>query len=259
MNRAIWKGTLHIGKETVPVALHSVVQDRKAHFHLLHKQDLEPVRQRIIRKSDRKEVAEADRLKAYPLDEQTAVIIRPEELEKLAPAQGKDVTVSHFVPVGTLGDQWLDRPYYLSPQGSNGDYFALVAALEKERVTGIAQWVMREKRYLGALMVLQGYLALVSLRWADQVLDLPAFQAPQGKAPSAQEIKLGEQLVQAISGNFDATLWQDEYREKLWALIRAKAAGKVARMPKARHQRDSDGLADSLRKSLQTMKVAAHG
>src|SRR6478752_4418567 len=116
MNRAIWKGVLQIGKEKLPVSLFTAVQDRKAHFHLLHKADLEPVHQRIVRKSDKKEVPAEERLKAYPLDEGTAVMLTAADLEKVTPKSTKDISVSQFVPVSVFGDQWYDRPYYVSPE-----------------------------------------------------------------------------------------------------------------------------------------------
>ena len=43
--RAIWKGVVKIGTQSVPVKLYSAVQERRIHFRLLHKTDHEPVKQ----------------------------------------------------------------------------------------------------------------------------------------------------------------------------------------------------------------------
>ena len=64
MARAIWKGALVLGKSTLPVQLFSAVQDQVIHFRLLHEKDRVPVEQRIIRKTDGKEVPKEDRRKA---------------------------------------------------------------------------------------------------------------------------------------------------------------------------------------------------
>ena len=35
--RAIWKGSLKLGTESLPVKLYSAVEDRTVHFHVLEK------------------------------------------------------------------------------------------------------------------------------------------------------------------------------------------------------------------------------
>ena len=37
--RAIWKGVIQLGNETLPVKLYSAVEDHDVHFHLLHDAD----------------------------------------------------------------------------------------------------------------------------------------------------------------------------------------------------------------------------
>jgi non-homologous end joining protein Ku len=49
---------------------------------------------------------------------------------------------SHFC----LSDQWYEQPYYLAPHDNEDDWFALVQALERKNVIGIACRVMRKKR-----------------------------------------------------------------------------------------------------------------
>ena len=113
--RAIWKGTLHIGDLEVPVKMYSAVEDRTVHLRLLDEGSRKPVQQKIVRKSDGKEVPEAQRRKAYVLDREHAVILTPEELESVEPASSRDIALEHFVPSNVIGDQWYDRPYYLGP------------------------------------------------------------------------------------------------------------------------------------------------
>jgi hypothetical protein len=89
--RALWKGTLVLGKHEVPVKMYSAVQDRAVHFHLLHGKDLTPVEQRIVRKDDGREVPKEAQRKAFPLDDGRAVILEPDELERLAPEDHRRV------------------------------------------------------------------------------------------------------------------------------------------------------------------------
>lgn len=252
MARAIWKGRLVLGEEEVPVKMYSAVQDRKVHFRLLDKETLSPVRQRIVRKADGEEVPKEERRKAFPLEAERSVIVTPEELEELEPRTSREIHLCRFVAPSLISDQWYDRPYYLGPDDDEKAYFALADALEKEGVLGISRWVMRKKRYVGALSVLQGYLMMVTLRRADQVLALPAIE----NAPKAdkKELKLAEQLVAAVSDEFQPELWQDEYHERVRRLIEAKASGKKVELHAPRRKRSSGALADQLRESLASVK-----
>jgi DNA end-binding protein Ku len=253
--RAIWKGSLVLGKHEVPVKMYSAVQDRAVHFHLLHAKDLTPVEQRIVRKDNGREVPKEAQRKAFPIDDGRAVILDPDELEQLEPESDRTIQLLRFVPRDALGDQWFDRPYYLGPDDkADADYFALAGALaDKERV-GIARWVMRDKRYVGALTVEDGYLRMTTLRRAEQVLDVPAIRPDKARTPSAAEVKLAEQLVDSITGAFEPEEWHNEYRERLHKLIEAKAKGTKLKLVPVKPKEATSDLAESLRASLAAAK-----
>jgi DNA end-binding protein Ku len=254
MARAIWKGDISLGKHQVGVKLYSAVEDRTIHFHMLHRKDQAPVEQHIVRKDTGKDVARADMRKAFAVDKNTAVILEPEDLEKLVPPESREIHLSRFVAPAVLGDQWYERPYYLGPDGSEENYFALAQALERKNVVGIAQWVMRKKRYIGALTAIDGYLALSTLRRADQVLQFSGVEPAKSAAPRANELKLGEQLVNSIEADFDPKLWQNEYRQRLCQLIAAKAHGEKLTPVRPKRKAPQTSLVDSLRASIAASK-----
>ena len=252
--RAIWKGRLVLGRQEVPVKMYSAIEDRAVHFHLLHDKDLTPVEQRIVRKDNGREVPREAQRKAFPLDDERAVILEPDELETLQPDAERAIRLLRFVPRDALGDAWFDRPYLLGPDDDDGAYFALAQAVDEKGRVGIARWVMREKRYLGALSVSDGYLRMTTLRRADQVLDVPAIRPDKARTPSQAEVKLAEQLVDTISGAFEPEQWQNEYRERLAKLIEAKAKGAKLRLVKPQPKEATGDLAESLRASLAATK-----
>lgn len=254
MARAIWKGVLQLGKQELGVKLYSAVEDRTVHFQLLHERDQAPVEQQIVRKDTGDAVDKKDMRKAFALDDDAAVILQPDELEELEPPESRDIHICRFVPTQALGDQWFDRPYYLGPEDEAGDYFALAEAIERKKVIGIARWVMRKKRYAGALSAYDGYLALTTLRRADQVLQFSGVEPAKTAAPQASELKLAEQLVSSIESDFDPAAWQNEYRERLCKLIEAKARGEKVKPVRAKRKPRQADLAASLKASIAALK-----
>lgn len=252
--RAIWKGNLVLGKHAVAVKMYAAVQDRAVHFHLLHAKDLTPVEQRIVRKDNGREVPKESQRRALPLDDQRAVILDPDELDKLDPAADRGIELLRFVPRDAVGDQWFDRPYLLGPDDDEGAYFALVQALADRDRLGIARWVMRDKRYLGALSVEGGYLVMTTLRRAEQVLAVPSIRPDKARTPSDAEVKLAGQLVETITGDFIPEEWHNEYRERLAKLVEAKAKGTRLRLVAPKPKEATTDLAESLRASLAATK-----
>jgi len=253
-SRAIWRGIIRLAKQEVGVKLYSAVEDRTIHFHMLHRKDHAPVAQHIVRKDTGKDVSKGDIRKAYALSKNTAVILESEDLATLVPPESRDIDICRFVAPSVLGDQWYDRPYYLGPDGDAAAYFSLAQALERKNVIGIARWVMRRKRYVGALSSLNGYLTISTLRRADQVLSFSGVEPSKTVAPAAHELKLAEQLVASIEADFDPAQWHNEYRQRLCKLIEAKARGEKPEPVRARKRAPQGSLADSLRASIVAAK-----
>ena len=258
--RAIWKGVIHIGTLTVPVKFYSAVKDHTVHFRLLHKTDKQPVKQQLISSATQDAVEYAEVKKAFPITRGRLVMLEKEELEKLEPKDSRDVEVTRFVDIGDIDHRWYERAYYLGPDNSAKAYFAAVAALERKKKEGVAKWVMRDKAYVGALRVEQGYLMLITLRHADEIIAADALTPPAGRALQQREIQMAEQLLQALHDEFDPEQFQDEYRARVMDLIEAKAHGRKPKIVKFRPKTsETDDVTDALAASLAGMKKRAGG
>jgi DNA end-binding protein Ku len=247
----MWKGRIALGKQKLDVKMFSAIEDRSVHFHMLHKKDCAPVEQHIIRKDTGADVQREDIRKAFSISEDTAVILQPEDLEALRPADSRDIQILRFVTPQAIDAQWYERPYYLGPEDDAESYFALAQALEDTKLIGISRWVMRKKRYVGALTSIDGYLALTTMRRAEQILK---FSGVEPAAPLANELKLAEQLVSSISADFDLRLWKNEYRQRLLEVIDAKARGTKVSPLRVKQQSPPASLAASLMASIAEVR-----
>ena len=258
--RAIWKGVVKIGSIGLPVKLYSAVKEHTVHFRLLHKTDHAPVKQKLVNPDTGDEVDSKGVQKAFPAGRGRLVLLESEELEKLEPKESRDIEITRFVDPADVDHRWYERAYYLGPDGNSADYFAAAAALEKKGREGIARWVMRKKSYIGALRAEDGYLMLITLRHADEVIDAGALEAPGGRPLQQREIQMAEQLVASLADTFEPTQFQDEYRERVMELIELKSKGKKPKVVAFRPKKtDESKLADALEASLAGVKKAAGG
>jgi DNA end-binding protein Ku len=254
----MWKGVIALGDERVPVKLYAGAQDRKVHFRLLSSSTLNPVQQRMVSSKTGREVP-ADKIqKGYATEDGRFVILTEEELAELEPEPSREIHLTHFLPPEAIDSGWYDRPYFLGPDGDAAGYGALVDALESEGKEGIARWVMRKKEYVGALRVEGRNLALVTLRRVGEVLEASELPAPAGRKPEAAEIRMAEQLVGALAGDFDPGEFKDEYRKRVLEFVKAKAKGRAPKpKPFAREPAQDADLAAKLEESLAAMKKKA--
>lgn len=257
--RAIWKGRIRFGDVDVPVKLYSAIKSTGGvHFRLLHEKDLVPVKQQMVNPATGKVVAYEDVRRAFPTDDGRLVMLDEEELAELEPEASRDIEITRFVDPAVITHQWYDRPYYLGPDDSDADYFALAEALRSRQKEGVARWVMRNKEYVGALRLEDEHLMLMTLRHAGEVVPASALKAPGGRELDKREIQMAKQLVSALEGDLDLESYKDEYRERVLELVEAKASGKVLKFPKApAKKKKEDSLSAMLEKSLEATKKSA--
>ncbi len=248
--RAVWKGVLNVADERVPVKLYSAAQDKAVSFRLLHRTDLEPVKQALVRPDTGEVVAYEDVDRGYVTDDGAIVALDKAELDELEPDASRDIDVSRFVPLDAIEHRWYERPYYLGPDGDDEAYLALAAALARLERAGIAHWVMRDKQYHGALRLHDGYPMLHTLRYAGEVLELDRFEPQATGDLGERQLTMARQLIQALAEGFDPEAYRDEYREQVLALVESKGKGAKVEPRKAKRRPKADDLTAALERSL---------
>jgi DNA end-binding protein Ku len=253
--RALWKAQLRVQDLSVPVRLYTAVRDQHVHFHLLHAKDHARVHERMINPTTEQVLESDDTRWGYTLDDGEVAVLTGAERKSLAPKPNRDITIERCVPWDALPLAAYGRPYWLGPDGDQAGYAALVASLAASKQLAIAQWVMRGKHHFGALSTREGRLMLNDLRSADEWLDLSALELPEGRALDKRELAMAEQLLMALDGPFDHAAFHDEYRERVQALIDAKARGaKPARRRASQAKPATTGLTSALAASLRGLK-----
>ncbi len=252
--RAMWKGELKLGTTRVPVKLYSAVEDQTVRFHVLDDTAKKRVKQHMVDPDSGEEVPTEEIQKGYEIEPGRYVILTAEDLEKIQPAASRDIEIVEFVPQTKISQQWYERPYYLGPDGDEKAYFALVDALQNKESEGIANWVMRNKYYSGALRAVDDYLYLFTLRDANKVILAKDLAKPTGAAPTQKELAMAQQLVQMLEGEFNPADYKDEYRERVMEFIEKKAKGHAPRLKAVKAKPKTTALDSVLAKSIESLR-----
>jgi len=253
--RTLWKAVIRLGRHRVPVRLFAAAKDHTIHFRLLHERDRSPVRQRMIDPNTEEEVARDQRRKGAEIQPGRFVLLSDEDLAELEPEPSREIEILRFVPRALLEHAWYDRPYLLGPDGEEDDYWALVEALEGSGQEGIARWVMRNKEYAGSLSAEEGHLSLVTLRFAEQVIQPEELETNAGRDGFAKnEVRMAEQLISMLESDFDPARYHDRFQGRVLKLIESKAKGWKVPAKKAPRKREPPSLSKALKASLAEAK-----
>ncbi|MER6073490.1 Ku protein [Streptomyces sp. NPDC001817] len=230
MARPIWTGVLTFGLVTLPVGLYAATEDHTVHFHQLQRGTSDRIRNKRVNERTGKEV-DTDRIvKGYEIDEGEYVVVEPEELEEIAPGRSKVIDLAGFVDLHQVEPVYFARTYYVGPRGKEyvKVYELMRAALDRADKAGIATLTMRGKEYLTALRAQPGVLVLHTLHWADEVRDpgdvVPELPQRRTKVDS-KELRTAEQLIDALTIDWDPADYHDTYEERVEKLVAAKRKG----------------------------------
>jgi DNA end-binding protein Ku len=117
---------------------------------------------------------------------------------------------------------------------------------------------MRTKEHLVAVRPVGEVLAMTTLVYHDELVDQAdlGLSDMSGKAakPSEKELVMAQQLIDALSTDFDPEKYHDEYRERVMQLIESKAEGKEVVTPPKKEVARTKDLADALAASLEAAK-----
>ena len=226
MSRALWKGAITFGLISIPVRLHSSIEEKRPKFHLLHEEDQGRIKyQRLCTKCG-KEVSWDDLVRGYEVSKDQYVYFTDDELQALGVDSVSAIDVVSFVPLEQIDPIYYNKTYYVAPEPSGLKAYKLLAeALEAEGQVGVAKVAFREKEHLATIRLKDGMFVLETMYWPDEIRT-PAFEELDKKVDVRDnELKMARQLVQQLSDDFHPEQFTDEYRAAVEQLVEQKIEG----------------------------------
>ena len=258
--RAYWNGSLKLSLVTCPIALYPAsTQAEKTHFHQINTKTGHRLKQQLVDEQTGRVVDKDHKGKGYELSKGRYVEIDEEELEAVKLESTHTIEIDDFVPAADIDERYLDKPYYIIPNGKAGaDAFAVIRdAMKRKDKIALARVVLSNREHVIALKPLGKGLLGTTLRYPYELRDESDYfdNIPNPKV-SKDMVDLAAHILDTKASKFDPQKFNDKYEAALKALVKRKAAGKTIEVLEEKEE-DSNviNLMDALKQSLGRKKV----
>jgi DNA end-binding protein Ku len=233
--RAIWKGAVSFGLVSVPVKLYAATESKDVSFRQVHAKDGGRIRYQRICSLDGEEVEYSEIAKGYETEDGEMVILDDDDLAQLPANSSREISVEKFVPREQIDPMLFEKSYYLEPEKSGAKPYALLRqALEEADRMALVTVSLRNRMSLAVLRVRDDVIVLQTMMWPDEIRKADFASVDTADAKPA-EVKMANMLVETLAGDFEPDDYEDDYREAVESLVKAKIeGGEVKAAPKER-------------------------
>src|SRR5262249_18085170 len=256
--RPTWKGYLKISLVNIPMKVFAATDaGATLSFNQLHAECQTRIQQKRWCPHCEREVPNTDIVKGYEFEKGRYVVVGDEDLEKVRVESTRVINLEKFTDDADVDPIYLERPYYLAPDGPVAkEAFAVIregmkgkAGIGKVPLYGSEYRVKVQPRENGLIMyTLRHASEIRSMKAIDELDDMPAKVKPE-------EVKLAQQVMSTFEGNLDFDSYRDEYQSGLREIIDAKIEGREVVAPEVEAPPKVVNLMEALRKSLDSIST----
>jgi DNA end-binding protein Ku len=257
--RPTWKGYLKISLVTVPIKVFPATDaGATLSFNQLHAECQTRIQQKRWCPHCEREVPNTDIVKGFEFEKGRYVVVGDEDIEKVRVPSTRVISLEKFTDDTAIDPIYLERPYYLAPDGAVAkEAFAVIREGMKGKA-GIGKVALYGREYLIKVQPREQGLVMYTLRHAneirrmdaiDELSDMPATVKPA-------EVKLAQQVIGTFEGDVDFESYRDEYQAGLREIIDAKIEGREIVAVEEEAPPKVVNLMDALRKSLDSISAS---
>lgn len=256
--RPTWKGYLKISLVNIPVRVFPATDAAATiSFNQLHRECGTRIQQKKWCPNCQVELATTDIVKGYEFEKGRYVTMEEEDIAKVRPASTRVISVMQFADAAAIDPIYIERPYYLAP---DGQVAAEAFAVMREGMTGraaIGKLALYGREYLVAIQPRENGLVMFTLRHASEVRSMGAIDELKTvpKSIKPDEVKLAKQVIGSFEAEGDLTQFQDEYQAELRRVIDAKVAGEDVVETTEEAPPKVVNLMEALRQSLERVST----
>jgi len=256
--RPTWKGFLKISLVNIPVRVFPATDSAATiSFNQLHRECQTRIQQKRWCPKCECEVPLSDVVKGYEFEKGRYVVMDDEDLAKVRPESTRVIDLVQFTDAAAIDPIYVERPYYLAPDGQMAmDAFAVMREGMKGKA-GIGKLALYGREYLVAVQPKDKGLVMYTMRRANEIRSMDAIDELEGVPSKVKpdEIKLARQVIENFEGQLDLAEYKDAYQEELQRIIDAKIAGEEVVATEEQTPPKVVNLMDALRQSLDRVST----
>src|ERR1700756_2064704 len=170
MAASVWSSYLTFGLISMPIRLFSGARSSGISFNMLHRTDLQRIKQQLICSEENVPVSRDEIVKGYEYRKDEYVIIEPEEIKKIEPKTAKAMEILEFVKADEVDPIYFESSYFVTPEEAGRRPYALLCkALEESQYVAIAKLTMHNREYTVFLRPYKGGLMLHTMYYEEEV------------------------------------------------------------------------------------------
>jgi DNA end-binding protein Ku len=256
--RPTWKGFLKISLVNIPVRVFPATDSAATiSFNQLHGECQTRIQQKRWCPKCEREVPLAEIVKGYEFEKGRYVVMDEDDLAKVRPESTRVIDLVQFTDAEAIDPIYVERPYYLAPDGQMAQEAFAVMREGMTGKAGIGKLALYGREYLVAVQPKDKGLVMYTMRRANEIRSMSNIEELES-VPSKvkpEEIKLAKAVIE----NFDAELnledYKDSYQEELQRIIDAKIAGEEVVATEEEAPPKVVNLMDALRQSLDRVST----
>ena len=256
--RATWKGFLKVSLVNIPVKVFPATESAATlSFNQLHAECQSRIQQKRWCPQCEREVPHAELVKGYEFEKGRYVVVSDEDIQKVRVESTRVIDLAQFTDETEIDPIYVDRAYYLAPDGEMAASSFAVMREGMAGKAGIGKVALYGREYLVAVRPHKKGLVMYTLhhdaeiRSIDEVEELNS--VPSKVKP--EEMKLAKQVVATFDAELNLKDYKDEYREGLRKIIDAKIAGEEIVAAEVQDPPKVVDLMEALRRSLNTVSA----
>ena len=255
--RPTWKGYLKISLVNIPVKVFPATDTAATlSFNQLHGECQTRIQQKRWCPHCEREVPNTDIVKGYEFEKGHYVVVTEEDTEKVRVESTRVISLETFTSADAIDPIYLERAYYLAPDGAVAKEAFSVIREGMRGKAGIGKVALYGREYLIKVQPRERGLVMYTLRHANEIRSMDAIDEltdlPESLKPG--EVHLAEQVIGTFEGDIDFKSYHDEYQEGLREIIQAKIEGREVVAPQVEAPPKVVNLMDALRKSLDSIQ-----
>src|ERR671922_1312341 len=220
--RPTWKGFLKISLVNIPVRVFPATDSAATiSFNQLHGECQTRIQQKRWCPKCEREVPLSEVVKGYEFEKGRYVVMDEEDIAKVRPESTRVIDLVQFTNAEAIDPIYVERPYYLAPDGQMAlDAFAVMREGMAGKA-GIGKLALYGREYLVAVQPREKGLIMFTLRHAREVRSMDNIEELESVPAKIkpEEIKLARQVIGNFEGEFNLTEYRDEYQEELQRII----------------------------------------